>query len=97
MQFSQLINQPKPVIIDFHAVWCGPCKMMAPILDQIKDEFDDKIKIYKIDIDKNKSLSEKYQVMAVPTIMLFKEGKLGWRVSGVPSIQELRTQLNKLL
>ncbi|MDZ4708019.1 MAG: thioredoxin [Saprospiraceae bacterium] len=97
MQFSQLINQPKPVIIDFHAVWCGPCKMMAPILDQIKEEFDDKIKIYKIDIDKNKSLSEKYQVMAVPTIMLFKEGKLGWRVSGVPSIQELRTQLNKLL
>ncbi len=97
MQFSQLINQAKPVIIDFHAVWCGPCKMMAPILDQIKDEFDDKIKIYKIDIDKNKSLSEKYQVMAVPTIMVFKEGKLGWRVSGVPSIQELRTQLNKLL
>lgn len=70
---------------------------MAPILDQIKDEFDDKIKIYKIDIDKNKSLSEKYEVMAVPTIMVFKEGKLGWRVSGVPSIQELRTQLNKLL
>jgi thioredoxin 1 len=97
MQFSQLINQTKPVIIDFHAVWCGPCKMMAPILDQIKDEFDDKIKIYKVDIDKNKSLSEKYQVMAVPTIMVFKEGKLGWRVSGVPSIQELRTQLNKLL
>ncbi len=97
MQFSQLINQTKPVIIDFHAVWCGPCKMMAPILDQIKDEFDDKIKIYKIDIDKNKSLSEKYQVMAVPTIMVFKDGKLGWRVSGVPSIQELRTQLNKLL
>jgi thioredoxin 1 len=97
MQFSQLINQEKPVIIDFHAVWCGPCKMMAPILDQIKDEFDDKIKIYKIDIDKNKSLSEKYQVMAVPTIMVFKAGKLGWRVSGVPSIQELRTQVNKLL
>lgn len=97
MQFSQLINQPLPVIIDFHAVWCGPCKMMAPILDQIKDEFDEKIKIYKIDIDKNKSLSDKYQVMAVPTIMLFKDGKLGWRVSGVPSLQELRTQLLKLI
>jgi len=97
MQFSQLVNQPKPVIIDFHAEWCGPCKMMAPILDQIKEEFDDKIKIYKIDIDKNKSLTEKYQVMAVPTIMVFKDGKLGWRVSGVPSLQELRTQVTKLI
>lgn len=67
------------------------------MLDQIKDEFDDQIKIYKVDIDKNKSLSDKYQVMAVPTLMMFKEGKLSWRVSGVPSVQEIRTQLLKLL
>ena len=97
MQFSQLINQEKPVIIDFYADWCGPCKMMAPMLEQIKDEYDDQIKIYKIDIDKNRSLTEKYQVQAVPTVMIFKSGQLGWRVAGVPSIQEVRNQVNKLL
>ena len=97
MQFSKLINQDIPVIIDFHAEWCGPCKMMAPMMDQIKEEYDDKIKIYKIDIDKNQSLVEKYQVNAVPTIMLFKNGLLAWRVAGVPSVSEIRGQLEKIL
>jgi thioredoxin 1 len=97
MQFSQLINQDIPVLIDFHAEWCGPCKMMAPMIEQIKEEYDDQIKIYKIDIDKNRTLVEKYQVNAVPTIMLFKKGVLQWRVAGVPSANELKTQLNTAL
>ncbi len=97
MQFSQLINQETPVLIDFHAEWCGPCKMMAPMIEQIKEDYDERLKIYKIDIDKNKTLAEKYQVQAVPTIMLFKKGKLAWRVAGVPSAHELKTQVNKLL
>ncbi|MEP7320377.1 MAG: thioredoxin [Saprospiraceae bacterium] len=94
MQFTQLINQDIPVLIDFHAQWCGPCKMMAPMIEQIKEEYDDKIKIYKIDIDKNRTLVEKYQVNAVPTVMLFKRGVLQWRVAGVPSAHELKNQLN---
>lgn len=97
MQFTQLINQDIPVIIDFHAEWCGPCKMMAPMMDQIKEEYDDRIKIYKIDIDKNRSLAEKYQVNAVPTLMIFKQGKLAWRVAGVPRAQEIKSQLNGLI
>ncbi|MBK6389566.1 MAG: thioredoxin [Saprospiraceae bacterium] len=94
MQFIQLIAQDIPVIIDFHAEWCGPCKMMAPMLEKVKEEFDDKIKIYKIDIDKNRTLADKYQVQAVPTLMIFRKGKLQWRVSGVPSMHELKTHIN---
>ncbi len=97
MQFSKLIDQDTPVLIDFHALWCGPCKMMAPMIEQLKEDYDDRLKIYKIDIDKNKTLAEKYQVNAVPTILLFKKSKLYWRVAGVPSSHELKTQINKLI
>lgn len=94
MQFSELIKQDLPVIIDFHAEWCGPCKMMAPMMEKIKDEYDDKIKIYKIDIDKNRTLAEKYQIQAVPTLMIFRKGKLSWRVSGVPGMSELKREID---
>ncbi|MEP7268292.1 MAG: thioredoxin [Saprospiraceae bacterium] len=97
MQYSQLINQDLPVVIDFHALWCGPCKMMAPMMEQIKEEYQDKIKIYKIDIDKNQAISEKYNIQAVPTIMIFRKGQMLWRVAGVPGKNELITQINKAL
>ncbi|KAA1247540.1 thioredoxin [Aquimarina sp. RZ0] len=81
--FSNIIDSKTPVIIDFFADWCGPCKMLTPILKDVKDELGEHIKIVKIDVDKNQSLAAKYQVRGVPTMMLFKEGKQLWRQSGV--------------
>tara|TARA_R110000868_G_scaffold136879_1_gene350052 strand:- start:30566 stop:30865 length:300 start_codon:yes stop_codon:yes gene_type:complete len=81
--FSNIINSEIPVLVDFHADWCGPCKMLAPILKQVKDEMGSALKIVKIDVDKNQSLASTYQVKGVPTMLLFKNGKQVWRQSGV--------------
>ncbi len=81
--FDTIINSSTTVLVDFFADWCGPCKMLAPILKQVKDELGDTIKIVKVDVDKNQALAAKYQVRGVPTMLLFKEGKQLWRQSGV--------------
>ena len=81
--FNTILNSQGLVLIDFYADWCGPCKMLAPILKDVKQELNDSIKIIKIDVDKNQPLSAKYQVRGVPTMMLFKNGKQLWRQSGV--------------
>jgi thioredoxin 1 len=87
--FENIIQSEKPVLIDFSAEWCGPCKMLAPILKQVKDNLGERITILKIDVDKNQVLAAKYQVRGVPTMILYQKGKQLWRQSGVLSKEEI--------
>lgn len=87
--FSEIINAEKPVLVDFFATWCGPCQTMKPILDDLKSKLGNTASVLKVDVDKNPHAASKYQVRSVPTLILFKKGKIVWRQSGVVPANQL--------
>lgn len=97
MTFQQMIQSEKPVLVDFFAEWCGPCKMMSPILKEVKDQIGDMATIVKIDVDKNPHAASQFQVQGVPTLILFKKGQAMWRQSGVVPKNELLALIKKFI
>jgi thioredoxin len=95
--FGEIIAGDKPVLIDFYAEWCGPCKMMKPILDQLRQKMGDKIRILKIDIDRSPVVSSAFDIQAVPTLMLIQKRDILWRQSGVVQANQLERIINQFL
>lgn len=92
--FKDLINSKQPVLVDFHATWCGPCKQMAPELKRFAKNNTGKLRVIKIDIDKNQPAAQQFNIQGVPTLILFKEGKILWRQSGAMSAQQISNGVN---
>lgn len=95
--FGELLKGNAPVLVDFYATWCGPCKMMPPILQELKQSMGEKVRVVQIDVDKNPAVAQRYQVQSVPTLMLFHRGQMKWRKAGVQPAFQLEQQINKIL
>lgn len=93
-KFKDLINEDRPVLIDFYADWCGPCKSLAPIIQEIKNDQGEEIRVIKINVDKNQPLSQHLKVSGIPTLMIYKNGDLLWRESGLQTKHAITTQLD---
>ncbi|MBS1662691.1 MAG: thioredoxin [Bacteroidetes bacterium] len=95
--FGEIIKGHKPVLVDFSAEWCGPCKMMPPILKELKDKMGDRVTILKLDVDRNPAVAGAYQIQSVPTLIVFQDGEVKWRQSGVVRADQLKYVLDGIL
>lgn len=95
--FNDIIRSEKPTLVDFYATWCGPCKAMMPVLKDVSKKMSGKAKVIKIDIDKNQKLASKLNIKSVPTLVIYKEGKIVWRQAGGMSAKQLETKLSKFV
>ncbi len=96
-RFKNIINSDKPVLVDFYADWCAPCKKMPPILKEIKNHFKDNIRIIKVNVDRNTVIASKYRIQSIPTLLLFRNGELKWQSSGVHPSHVLRQNIQAYL
>lgn len=94
-KFNDVINSENLTLVDFFATWCGPCKQMHPVLEQLKQELGDSIRIVKLDVDKNDALAAAYRIQSVPTLMLFRSGQVVWRQSGAMRLNDLKAIINQ--
>ena len=94
--FDSIINENRPVIVDFHAVWCGPCKTQSPILKQVADELGERVRVIKIDVDQNQAIAGRYQIQSVPTLIIFKNGKIKHKQADVHSKAQLMSILSSM-
>ena len=95
MSFADMIQSTQPVLVDFTATWCGPCKMMSPILEELKKDVGDRVRILKVDVDKNPQIASQYRIQSFPSLILFKAGETLWRQSGVVPVKLLRDIIEK--
>jgi thioredoxin 1 len=96
-KFSEIVKSDIPTLVDFYATWCGPCKMMSPVLERIKNEMGAQVRVLKIDVDKNQEAAEKFKVRGVPTFILFKKGEIQWRQSGGMDFNTLKNKIKSAL
>ncbi len=93
--FKEIIKGDTPVLVDFFATWCGPCQTMLPIIDELKNHYGEKLRVLKIDVDKNQAVAAKYKVRGVPTFLIFKKGEIVWRSAGVHSRKDMMAVIDK--
>ena len=93
--FNEIINSDKPVLVDFYATWCGPCKVMGPVIEELGKELEGKARVLKVDVDKNQAVAGQYNVQAVPTLIIFKDGQIVWRNAGTMPKPALLAQIEQ--